>query len=121
MTKNILIILIVVALGLLGFLIWGGLRNVPNNPELESFARCLTEKGAVMYGTNWCSWCQKEGANFNDAWRFISYIDCSEKPKDCLVLGVEVTPTWIFPDGKKLVGYQGLEKLARESGCELPE
>lgn len=29
-------------------------------------------------------------------------------------------PTWIFQDGKKLVGEQGLRKLSQESGCALP-
>ncbi len=117
--NRILVALIIIVIVLTGVLIWGGLGANKNNSQLEALARCLSDKGAVMYGTNWCSWCQKEEANFKDAWRFISYIDCSKNPKDCLALGIETTPTWIFPDGKKLVGYQGLEKLAKESGCAL--
>jgi len=119
MTKNILIALIIIVVDLVGLLVWGGLRSSKNNPQLEALAQCLNSKGAVMYGTNWCSWCQKEEANFKDTWRFINYIDCSKNPKDCLALGIEATPTWIFPDGKRLTGYQGLEKLAEESGCKL--
>ncbi len=90
------------------------------NPELDSFAKCLTEKGLTMYGTEFCSWCQKEEANFKDAWQFISYVNCQKDPQRCLAVDIEQTPTWVFPDGKKLTGYQGLEKLSKESGCPLP-
>ena len=119
MNKYFLIFLIVL-LGLVSFLIWGGLRGEGyTNSALETFAKCLKEKGIVIYGADSCSWCQKEKANFKGAWRFINYIDCSKNPKDCLALGIEATPAWIFADGKRLTGYQGLEKLAEESGCKL--
>ena len=43
----------------------------------------------------------------------------SDNAKLCLEKGVNGYPTWIFPDGKKLEGEQGLQRLSEESGCSL--
>jgi len=120
MNKKIIIILISIAvLSGVAAVLFTFFYPSQASDKLDGFAKCLASKNITMYGTPWCEWCQKEKANFKDAWRFINYIDCSKSPKDCLRLGIEETPTWIFPDGKRLTGYQGLEKLAKESGCEL--
>lgn len=87
----------------------------------DDFAKCLTGKRIEMYGKNSCSYCQKEKNNFGDSFEFINYIECSTDPKKCVAEGVNFLPTWIFPDGKKLEGVQGLEKLSEESGCALPK
>lgn len=120
MSKKILITLIVILIALIIFLIsLGSWSSSADNPELDSFAQCLADKGIVMYGSESCYWCQREKSNFGDAWRFISYVDCFKEPQRCTTVGIEATPTWTFPDGKRLIGYQGLEKLAKESGCPL--
>ncbi len=120
MTKNILIISIIVAAGLLALLIWGGAKNVEKtNPAMDYFAQCLASKNITMYGAKWCSWCKKEIANFGSAFKYVSYVECPENTKKCLDLGINGYPTWIFSDGEKLVGYQGLEKLSQKSGCLL--
>ena len=98
-----------------------------SNPALAAFAQCLTQRGAVMYGADWCSHCQQQKSDFKDAWQFINYVECPANPQKCLDAGIDGYPTWIFPDGstgspqggKKLQGYQGLEKLSQESGCQL--
>lgn len=89
--------------------------------ELDGFAQCLASKGATMYGAAWCSHCESEKKAFGKSFRFISYVECPDEPQRCIVAGVESYPTWIFSDGKKLVGEQGLLKLSQESGCELPQ
>ncbi len=120
MTKNILIISIIIAAGLIALLIWGGVKNIEKaNPVMDSFAQCLASKNITMYGAEWCSWCKKEKANFGDAFKYVPYVECPENTKKCLELGINGYPTWILTDGRKLQGYQGLEKLSRESGCEL--
>lgn len=120
MTKNILIISITVAAGLIALLIWGGAKNVKKiNPAMDSFAQCLASKNITMYGAKWCSYCQKEKANFGASFKYVPYVECPENTKQCLDLGIQGYPTWIFPNGEKLVGYQGLEKLAEASGCKL--
>lgn len=88
--------------------------------ELDGFAKCLAEKEVVMYGADWCSYCQNEKKRFGTAFKFIPYVECPDEPKKCLAVGISGYPTWIFPDGKKLEGEQGLQKLSEESGCLLP-
>lgn len=105
-------------------LIGGGIwlnrgRNTEPHP-LDEFAKCLAEKEVTMYGADWCPHCQNEKKEFGRAFKYVLYVECPADPKRCLDLGVEGYPTWIFPDGRKLVGEQGLEKLAKESGCLLP-
>lgn len=89
--------------------------------DLDSFAQCLAQSGAVMYGADWCPHCQNEKKAFGDAWKFISYIECPDNPQKCLDLGIKGYPTWIWPDGKRFEGEQGITKLAKESGCELKD
>ena len=120
MTKKILIALIVIVVVLVSLLVWGGIwSGKKTDPKLTAFAQCLSEKNIAMYGAVWCQWCKKEKAAFGDAFKYVPYVECPENPQKCLALGVDGYPTWIFPDGKKLVGYQGLEKLSQESGCQL--
>src|SRR4030042_483734 len=116
------ILVLNIALILVAILVWKGVKNSQTPQSLDMFADCLTgEKGAVFYGTESCSWCQKEKAGFKKSWQFINYVNCTQDPNGCLALGIEATPTWIFGDGKRLIGYQGLDKLAEESNCPLPE
>lgn len=85
--------------------------------KYDTFAKCLTAKGAIMYGANWCSHCQNEKKAFGESFKFINYVECPQNPKQCLDAGVNGYPTWIFSNGKKLVGEQGLKKLSQASGC----
>ncbi len=92
-----------------------------NGAILDGFAKCLTEKGAAMYGAYWCPHCKNEKAAFGDSFKYINYIECTVKTDECTAKGVESFPTWIFPDGRKLVGEQGIAGLSKESGCVLPD
>ncbi len=91
---------------------------IPN--KLDAFAKCLTEKGAVMYGTDYCEWCQKQKADFGSAWQFVNYANCVSDPQKCTAQNIQSTPTWIFSDGERLIGYQTLENLSKQSSCPLP-
>lgn len=96
-------------------------RSGKSSANLDEFARCLAEKGVAMFGAYWCSHCQNEKEAFGDSFKYINYIECTEKPQECLAKEVKGYPTWIFPDGRKLEGEQGIENLSRESGCQLPD
>jgi thiol-disulfide isomerase/thioredoxin len=87
---------------------------------LDTFAQCLAQKGATMYGAYWCPHCQDEKAAFGDSFQYVNYVECTVKTNECTAAGIESFPTWIFPDGRKFVGEQGLQNLAKESGCVLP-
>ena len=120
LTLSILILLLIGA-----FLIGGFANSLKSNQfsentsALDDFAKCLTDKGAVMYGAYWCPHCQNEKKAFGNSFQYVNYVECPKEPQKCLALGVDGYPTWIFSDGKRLVGEQGLEKLAGESGCAL--
>lgn len=89
--------------------------------SLDSFAACLAQKNITMYGADWCPHCQNEKQAFNDSFRLVPYVECPENTKLCIDLKITGYPTWIFPDGKRLQGEQGLAALSRESGCNLPQ
>ncbi len=87
--------------------------------NLDAFAQCLAQKGAMMYGAYWCPHCQNEKKVLGDSFRFVQYVECSSESQKCLDAGVKGYPTWIFADGRKFEGEQGIEKLSQESGCPL--
>ncbi len=120
MNKRLIIILIL--LGITAVL--GALFVYPRSPypqgALDGFAQCLARKGAVMYGAYWCSHCQNEKAAFGSSFKYVNYVECTEKIAACESANVRGYPTWTFPDGRHFEGEQGLQKLSEESGCPLP-
>lgn len=97
--------------------------SVENNnatSTLDSFAQCLTSKGLVMYGAEWCPHCKKEKNRFGTAFKYASYVECPDNIQLCLSKGVNGYPTWIDASSTHYEGEQGLEGLAKISGCELP-
>jgi hypothetical protein len=86
-------------------------------------AKCLTEKGAKMYGTWWCSHCERQKLMFGSAFADVNYVECSpnrtrETAQACLDDGIKGFPTWRFADGTELNGEQEPETLAQKAGCE---
>ena len=119
-TQFIAIIVIVLMLAVGGLAFW---QLAPTTPKesLDEFAKCLAEKGVVVYGTYWCPVCQEQNAMFGDALKFVRYIECTEYPQVCTDAGIKGFPTWIFPDGRRLEGIQSLEELSENSNCPLPD
>ena len=117
-TKITVVIILAVVVLVFLFLIFGG-KGKANSAALDAFAQCVAGKGLVMYGAYWCSHCQNEKKAFGDSFKHISYVECADNPKQCTDKGVTGFPTWIFPDGKKLEGEQGIVGLAKATGCVL--
>ena len=88
--------------------------------DLDGFAQCLADKGAVMYGADWCPHCQNEKRVFGKSFRLISYVECPKETQRCIDEGIRGYPTWKFPDGSRHEGEQGVDKLSAISGCVLP-
>jgi thioredoxin-related protein len=63
--------------------------------SIDNFAKCITNKGFVMYGRDTCHWCQYQKAEFGNSFKYINYIDCDKEPQICLSLNITGTPTWI--------------------------
>lgn len=87
--------------------------------DLSNFAKCLTEKNAVMYGTYWCSHCKAQKAEFGDAFSFVNYVECTVDIDKCTADGIKGFPTWII-NKTHYEGKQPLVKLANLTGCVLP-
>ena len=103
----------VVVFAVVVFLAW------PSTPgEYDTFATCLTDSGAVMYGTDWCSHCQAQKAMFGNSFEKIDFVNCDFDKDACLISGVTGYPTWVI-DGQNYPGQKPLTELSRLSGCEL--
>lgn len=77
--------------------------------KYDSFAKCLTEKGVVMYGEDWCQYTQGQKGMFGKSFKYINYI---QKPN------LNVRPTWII-DGKTYEKVQSFQRLSALTGCEI--
>ncbi len=86
--------------------------------QYDAFAQGLPEKGATMYGTEWCSHCQNQKKEFGKSFDYINYVDCDRNKKECLLADVEGYPTWKI-NGTNYPGEQRLSRLAYLTGCKL--
>ena len=94
--------------------------------NLTDFARCLTRKGATLYGASWCPVCERQLEAFGRAAGYLDYIECSLegtgfKAPECEDAGVGSFPTWEFRDGSRLKGFQSFTRLGQKTGCSLAE
>lgn len=97
------------------------LKIIPLNPT--TLAQCLAAKDIKIYGASPCAQCEAQKKLFGEAWKYITYIDCSDeqgvhimKPQ-CRGMHFRALPTWIFPGNTRLEGEISLEKLEEVSGC----
>lgn len=111
-----LVALVIVAVLVVGILTYISTR--PPSKDYSEFAQCLSDSGATMYGTYWCSHCNAQKADFGEAFKFINYVECSDEAELCTEKGVEAFPSWIIDD-KIYRGKQSFEKLSELTGCEL--
>ena len=124
-SKNVIILWSIVGLLITGGLIFLVVTS-SGAGELDTFAKCLGEKGAVFYGAYWCPHCQNQKAMFGKSQEFLPYVECSTPDGEgqteiCQEKGVQGYPTWEFADGSRLSGEIPLSQLAEKTGCELPK
>ena len=84
--------------------------------NLDAFAKCLTEKGAMIYTSPTCSHCMAQKELFGDSFQYVKNIDCMKDPAQCG--NIKAVPNWVI-NGENLVGQQSLETLSQKSGCPL--
>ncbi len=94
--------------------------------KYDDFAKCLTEKGAKIYGAYWCPHCQDQKSDFGSSWKYVDYVECDlgngqGQKQVCTEAGVSGYPTWIFADGSSLSGEQSFSTLAKKTLCNLSE
>ncbi len=76
--------------------------------KYDSFAKCLTEKGAVMYGEDWCENTNGQKAMFGKSFKYVNY---EIKPD------IRIRPTWVI-DGKDYERVQSFQRLSALTGCK---
>ncbi len=115
-TTDILIIVVVAAAIAVGGYFYMSSLNAPG--EYDELAQCLTEKGATIYGTDWCSFCKKQKELFGQSFRLVNYKNCDTDRASCDLAGVTRYPSWVI-NGQLSIGVKSLEELASATGCEL--
>lgn len=93
-----------------------GCSKPADNKNYDVFAQCLTDKGAVMYGTEWCGHCKDQKAMFGNSFKLIRYVDCDRYQNDCVAAGVQGYPTWKI-NNTNYQGSQNMYVLATKTGC----
>jgi len=86
-------------------------RNSPG--AYDDFAKCLSERGAIMYGAiEWCKYTKEQAAMFGKSFKYINYKNYKEGPD------IKTTPTWII-NNERYERVQSFEKLSSLTGCKV--
>ena len=98
-----------------------------NQHKYDGFARCLKDRGLVMYGAYWCPHCQEQKKMFAASFEYVPYIECGVQgdtrgvQQVCKDAGIKHFPTWQFPPtGERAERVFELDALSDRSGCPLP-
>ena len=79
----------------------------------DSFAKCLAEKSAVMYGAmDWCKYTQAQKGMFGKSFKYVNYHEFNELPE------IKKTPTWVINE-KWHENVQSFEQLAALTDCKI--
>ena len=89
--------------------------------DLTSLAKCLSDKGAKMYGAHWCAHCNAQKEMFGASVDYLPYVECDEtgdnpQVSECQSNGIEGFPTWVI-NGEKYPGRQDLDTLRQLADC----
>lgn len=96
-----------------------GCSSAPKYTNLDEFAQCLTDAGVKLYWTTTCQYCLQQKESFWTSFSKINFIDCSKNPIQCDLAKVSKIPHWSISSSVSLNGFQELEALSKETGCEL--
>src|SRR3989338_10574613 len=77
--RMLLISIVFILLVLTGIGIGVGFVNANKPGLVDDFAKCLTEKGAVMYGAPLCKYTAGQKAMFGNSMRLIDYRDFTDR------------------------------------------
>jgi thiol-disulfide isomerase/thioredoxin len=97
----------------------------PSAPaDMDVFAKCLTDNGAVFYGASWCPHCQKQKKAFGESVQYVNYVECAvdggkTQAGVCEAAGVTFYPTWRFVDSSEIVGEATFQELSEKTNCPL--
>ena len=104
-TSSVIVVLIAAGIGF-------SFVNSSKPGPLDDFAKCLTQKGAVMYGASFCKYTSAQKGMFGNSMKFIDYRDFTEDSN------IRITPTWKI-NGEYYQNAQSFDKLASITGCAI--
>ena len=118
-SKKVISVLVVVITCLL-------LTGCSSDHRLDNFAKCLKNKGAVLYTTYWCSNCKVQKDMFKDSVSKLKIVECDPNGENsqhllCTKKNIQSIPTWEFATGTIMIGVQELVTLEDQTGCKLPD
>lgn len=125
--KNLFpIIIIIIVVIVVGGIVYLAVK--PKNAQASQYdelAKCITAKGAKLYGASWCSHCQNQKKAFGTSQQYLPYVECStsdgqSQTQVCKDKKIDSYPTWEFADGSREPGEMSLKNLAAKTGCSLP-
>lgn len=118
----LLIAVVIYTSGGITITIGGGRVAGEGEDNFDSFTKCLTERGAKLYASSGCGYCQQQKELFGASLEYLDFVDCDvgyAEGEECQEAEIESVPTWIFEDGSKAIGVQTLEALSEKTGCSL--
>ncbi len=93
--------------------------------DLVAFAKALADVGVTYYGAAWCPACTEQSQLFQDGGDFLPFVEVTRSDRTLNAVGtaagIEVFPTWEFPDGTRATGVQSLATLSQRSGVAIPQ
>ncbi len=117
------LVFLLIALVLL--FLWFNVSFLPEENH-DELAKCLADKGVIMYGSFRCGVCAKTRSMFGSSFQYITEIECHPQGKNsqtelCVQKEIEGTPTWILePEGqevKRYTGFLSTDELKEFAGC----
>ncbi len=113
--KAVLLGAVLLIAGAIGFFVYSSNGQAKS---LDSFAQCLSEKGAVIYGNDRCQYTQRQKSMFGSSFHRLKYVVCDEKKELCDQKQITITPTWEI-EGNMVREVQSLKRLSELTGCKL--
>ncbi len=120
MERKYTIILSIIAIALISSLIFYSISKPKTELTLkdkEDLAKCLTQKGILLYGTINCPNCEVQKEEFDEAAQYLSYVNCYIEEEKCAKYSKQkVYPFWGM-DETAIVGPIPLDKLKEKTNC----
>ncbi len=114
------VIIVIVIIAALSFAALQTTGTVPG--QYDDFAQCLTDNGAVFYGSFECPHCTTQKNLFGNSMKFVNYVECGPLGgpirQECRDAEITAYPTWII-NGSQYLGTQELTRLGELTNCSL--
>ena len=93
--------------------------------KVDEFTKCITDKGAVMYGAFWCPHCARTKKHFGSSFQYVNYVECdprgdNEQSELCIEKSIDKYDTWEFADGSRIIAEPTFQQLSEKTGCPVP-